>query len=280
MTTRRDFAGGDQGYLRHVQYVDPSKLAARSRLHLEASTSPIPWFDWLAAQVTWPETGTVVEAGCGPGWFWANAEPAPPSGLRLILTDQSAGMATEARRHAGARFPAVSAAIADVQSLPVAASAAQVVVANHMLYHAPSPERGVTELARVLDPDGTALISTNGAAHLHELTSIVVDVFPDAEDTMSFVVSTFGRQTGEPMLRRHFADVEWRPFADELVCGDPDVVLGYLTSFPPGEQAGDAEHAALRAAVERAFAAGDGTMRITKDTGAFVARAPGQSRAW
>jgi SAM-dependent methyltransferase len=263
VTTRRDFAGGNQAYLRHVQYADASKLAARSRLHLEASTAEVPWYAWLAGQVEWPARALVVEAGCGRVWFWTDAA-APAAGARVVLTDQSLGMAAGARANAGERRSSVAVGVADVQALPFADGITDVVVANHMLYHAPSPEHGVAELARVLRRQGTALISTNGAAHMRELTAMVRAVFPDHDDTMSFVVSTFGRETGEPMLRRHFADVEWRPYPDHLVCHDAEVVLGYLTSFPPAEEASAAELGELRSRVDAAFVAAGGVLRVTR----------------
>ena len=149
------------------------------------------------------------------------------------------------------------------------------VVANHMLYHVPDIPRAIAELARVLRPGGVALVSTNGADHMRELTAILLSTFADARPDE---VSRFGRESGGDLLAASFAAVEWVGFDDELICADPGDVLAYITSFPPGEHATPDELASLREAVDAAFAAGGGTLRITKDGGAFVARDPRPSR--
>jgi SAM-dependent methyltransferase len=188
-----------------------------------------------------------------------------------VLTDQSAGMVRAAVDRSTQRLVAAVGVVADAQSLPVRDRVADVVVANHMLYHVPDIARAIAELARVVTPDGVALVSTNGGDHMRELTSILVATFghglPDE-------VSRFGRETGGDLLRASFADVEWHPFADRIACTDPADVVAYMTSFPPGEGATPPQRAALQAGIDAAFAAGAGTFHITKETGTFVARRP------
>src|SRR5262245_5274748 len=123
MTAARDpFVGGDQVYLRDVQYRDPAKLTARANIHIRYGTAEVPWFDWLAGQIDWRAGGEVLEAGCGPGWFWAEAAGALPPGLRLTLTDLSPGMVAEAEQRVSGldRYAAVTARTADAQALPFA----------------------------------------------------------------------------------------------------------------------------------------------------------------
>ena len=59
-----------------------------------------------------------------------------------------------------------------------------------------------------------------------------------------------------------------------LGASDAEAVVAFLTSSPPGEDADDEGVTRLRAAVDRRFEAGGGTLRITKETGAFVCRQP------
>ena len=268
--TRRDFAGGDQAYLRDVQYGATTNLDARSRLHARWSTAPEPWPTWLPRRISWPVGGTVVEVGCGTGSMWAAAADEWPPG-RYVLTDQSAAMVGTAVARSGPRLTSAVGVVADAQSVPVPDRVADVVVANHMLYHVPDIARAIAELAHVLAPDGVALVSTNGGDHMRELTAILVATFGHG---LPEEVSRFGRETGGDLLRASFADVEWHPFADGLACTDPADVLAYMTSFPPGEGATPAQRASLQAGIDAAFTAGAGTFRITKDAGTFVARRP------
>ena len=226
--------------------------------------------------MTWPAGGTVVEVGCGTGSMWAEAaDDWPPA--RYVLTDQSAGMVAAALARVSGRLTGALGVVTDVQSIAVPVAVADVVVANHMLYHVPDIPRAIAELARVLRPDGVALVSTNGADHMRELTAILLSTFDDARPDE---VARFGRESGDELLGASFAAVEWIGFSDDLVCADPDDVVAYATSFPPGEHATPAELASLRAAVDAAFAAGGGTLRITKDGGAFVARGPRSPRSF
>lgn len=137
MPERGAFAGGDQSYLREVQYRDPAKLAARANLHVRYRTAVKPWFPWVAHQIAWPAEGGVLEVGCGAGWLWAEAADHLPPGLRLTLTDLSPGMVDVAMERATGtgRYGAVAGQVADAQDLPFADASFDVGVANHMLYH-------------------------------------------------------------------------------------------------------------------------------------------------
>jgi SAM-dependent methyltransferase len=275
MTAARDpFVGGDQVYLRDVQYRDPSNLMARANLHIRYGTADVPWFDWLAALLDWPADADVLEVGCGPGWFWAEAADRLPPGLRLTLTDLSPGMVAEARQRVAGlnRYAAVTARPVDAQALPFADDSFDVVVANHMLYHVPEPVLAVVELARVLRPGGVALTATNGVGHHRQLWEIAAEVF--GGEPQSQAIDAFGDVSGAPMLGEHFARVEWRDYPDELHCTDRDDVVAYYLSHPPGEGAPPEKQAELVAALDRAFAAGGGVFRVAKRAGAFVSTDP------
>jgi 2-polyprenyl-3-methyl-5-hydroxy-6-metoxy-1,4-benzoquinol methylase len=270
---RSKFAGGDQGYLRDVQYRDPSRLTARANLHARYSTAAEPWFPWLAGQIPWPADADVLEVGCGAGWLWEEAAAVLP-GLRLTLTDLAPAMVetAAARVEALEQFTVADAREADAQNLPFAAASFDVVLANHMLFHLPEPATGVAELARTCRPDGVVVAATNGARHVRELGAIRHAVFgaPVVDPT----VAVFGVESGEPLLRHHFEQVEWRPYPDELACTDPEDVFAFLASAPPVEDATEDQLRAVRDLVDQHFEDGDGVFRISKDAGVFVARDP------
>jgi ubiquinone/menaquinone biosynthesis C-methylase UbiE len=278
MNKRGKFAGGDQAYLRDVQYADSAKLAARLRLHVKYGQRD--WYPWWAQQISWPPTAEVLEVGCGAGWVWVEAAGHIPDGLRLMLTDQSSGMVAEALDHVGsiAKYDSVQARVADAQDLPFDTGSFDVVVANHMLYHLPDPSRGVAELARLLRADGVGLIATNGRGHLRELWDLRSEVFPEMCTGWDETVDVFGIEAAEPLLRDRFAEVELRRFPDVLRCTDPSDVLAYIRSVPPAEDATEDETAALHAAVESRFEQGNGVFEVTKDVGLFICGRPHDAR--
>jgi SAM-dependent methyltransferase len=270
---RSRFAGGDQRYLRDEQYGDPSRLATRTELHLKYGTATMEWFPWVHEQAAIGPGSRVLDVGCGEARLWS-AEVAPAA-VDLTLVDASAGMVRAASSRLGSRGGMrAQALVADVVRLPFGAERFDVVVANHMLYHASDPASAVLELARVVERDGMLIAATNGARHLAQLGEIRAEVFGIAplDDT----VAAFGIDSGTPMLRAAFYEVEWLDYEDELRCTDPDDVLAFLRSVPPGEGATPAQVAAMEHAVRRRFREGDGTMVVAKEAGLFRCRGPRQ----
>lgn len=270
MIERAPFAGGDQDYLRDEQYGDTSKLDVRTALHQRFSTADLAFPDFEAALIEWPPSARVLECGTGSGRFWDTT--VVPRSVALTLTDLSPGMVDAAHRRAtAAGFEAVVAQECDVQELPFADDSFDVVIANHMLYHVPDPDRAVGELARLLSPDGVLLASTNGYGHMDTMKDAITDVFGDHEDRLYEV---FGIDTGERRLREHFGAISWHAYDNDLLVTDLDAAVAYGLSFPPGETATDDQAAEFRVALERRFE--NGVMRIRTRAGAFVCR---QARA-
>jgi SAM-dependent methyltransferase len=263
----------DPAYLREVQYADATNLDARASLHRRYGRGD--WMDWVAGRLPWRDGLKVLELGCGPGWLWAaGGRRGTAAALDLTLTDLSPGMVEAAVARARAAGPGwtVRGQVADASALPFADGSFDAVVACHMLYHLPHPALGVSEIARVLAPDGLALVATNGRANLAELYALRGEVWPGAPvDPVSW---RFGIETGGPMLEEAFAEVALERYDDDLLVTDPADVVAYLTSSPPGAGASADDLARLEAAARAAFAAGGGTMRIGKDTGLFVCRGP------
>jgi SAM-dependent methyltransferase len=270
MSTRSAFSGGDQEYLRDVQYGTGAKLDARSHLHRTYSTSPVSIAQFEAGLVDWPATASILECGCGTGRFWE--ADAVPRALQLTLTDLSPGMVDEAVARARSEgFTAIDGRACDVQSLPFNDESFDIAIANHMLYHVPDPDRAVAELARVVRPDGVLLAATNGFGHMREINDVIAEVFEGTSGGEG-LYDIFGIDTGEARLREQFASVVWHAFDNDLVVDDPRPVVAYGLSFPPGEFATEAERGAYESAVAARFV--DGRLRIRTRAGVFVCTRP------
>ncbi len=266
LSERAPFAGGDQQYLRVEQYGTGEKLDVRSYLHRTYGTASESIAEFEAGLIDWPEGADVLECGCGTGRFWDSQ--VPPMSVRLTLTDLSDGMVSEARgRVAGNGYAVVETRQCDVQTLPFDDASFDIVIANHMLYHVPDPDLAVSELARVLRPDGVLLAATNAYGHMDVINQLIAEVFESHGDRLYEV---FGMDSGELRLREQFGSIVWHAFVNDLVVDDPQAVTNYGLSFPPGEQADEAGRAAFAAAVARRFL--DGTLRIHTRAGVFVCR--------
>jgi SAM-dependent methyltransferase len=157
----------------------------------------------------------------------------------------------------------------NVQSMPFEDSSFDVVVANHMLYHASDLERAVAEIRRVLRPGGLLVASTIGPGHLAELIEIERAVF--AVPRTRVLGEVFGPISGLAPLEHHFNAVEWRTFDDNLRCTDVNDVLAYITSTPPGAHATPEQLQGLRDEIQRRMDHGQGVLNVVKEGGVFLA---------
>ena len=172
------------------EYADESRLRRRAAGYAGAGTredARIPLVDAVVAVAP----GRVLEVGCGWGELaeWIARE----SGAEVVAIDLSPRMVELARERG------IDASVADVQALPFADSAFDLVVAAWMLYHVPDLDRGLAEIARVLRPGGTLVASTNSRFHLHELRELV----GSGPSTLKF-----SREDGDDHLRPHFATID------------------------------------------------------------------------
>jgi hypothetical protein len=114
------------------------------------------------------------------------------------------------------------------------------------------------------------IAATNGANNLASLFELRAHAFPDAPHDPA--LDAFTLEGGEAILRRHFADVTVTRARDELRVTDPADIVAYLTSFPPGDGAGNADLRRLARMTDAAFAAGGGVFVVVRDTGYIVGR--------
>jgi SAM-dependent methyltransferase len=102
----------------------------------------------------------ILDAGCGTGGFlrWA---------LSLDAFDGGAGLdiSAEAIELARRKLPNADLCVAEVAELPFATELFDVAVLNDVLQHIPEAQvaQSLSELRRVLKPDGTLLVRTGGA---------------------------------------------------------------------------------------------------------------------
>jgi SAM-dependent methyltransferase len=175
-------------------------------------------------------TGLVVDVGCGPGQYLSRIAGERPD-LRILGLDLSPGM----RPHA----------VADAQQLPLPDGVAGAALAMHMLYHVPDIDRAIGELARVLRPDGVAIVATNGEGHMRQfgelLEGAVRAVEPGAAAGEHLSGSAIGHrfrlENAPDMLRRHFAAAEVVSWRTRIRIPEAGPVVAYLGS----QEAGRAE---------------------------------------
>lgn len=252
------------------QYGDSRKLAARARLNREYTIAETGWFPWVARQLPLDAGDRVLDIGCGPGWFWAAAADALPERLHLTLADLSSGMVQEAtERCEKLPFASVVGQVADAADLPFGDCSFDAVIAMHMLYHVPDAAAGIAEMHRVLKPGGVLAVTTNGSANMRELYELTTVFGSPPSDPAAIA---FGYDTAEKLMGSRFGNVVFSEHPAWLRVTDPEDVFLALTSYPPGDAAGEPQLTAFRDAIDRAFAASGGVLETRKEVGLFLSR--------
>ncbi len=264
----------DKQYLTTIQYRDSSNLHARASLHARYGANGYPWFSWLfdhVAKVA-PANAAVLEVGAGPGGLWRENLDRMPEGWRVTLTDLSEGMVDEERK--AVNHPAFSFATADVESLPFADNAFDVVLANHMLYHVPDRPKALSEVRRVLRPGGMLVAATNGEHNMREIGDLLHAVANDDTATTwtNAVFHTFTLENGSGQLAPYFTDIIMQKYPDTLSVTDVEPLVAYVLSMDaPGFDRPEVR-ATLEQHIRRVMDQHDGVFHISKEVGVFFAR--------
>ena len=259
------------------QYKTPANLNARANLHARYSTNPVGWLPWVFGHIRerLPENARILEVGCGPGGLWAENKNEMPAGWELTLTDFSEGMIARAREAMDEAGLDAACIQADVQELPFDADTFDAAVANHMLYHVPDIDRGLTEIKRVLKPEGTLFAATNGMDHMKELFDLMNGFRPGVWVNEERPMARFSLQNGGDMIGRYFTSVRRIEYTDSLLIDEAAPIAEYVSSMAGMgvvfesiiRKRGDFQ-SFLEALIRE-----KGSVCISKQVGLFIARA-------
>jgi ubiquinone/menaquinone biosynthesis C-methylase UbiE len=248
------------------QYRNASNLNARILLHQRFSTNKYGWHRWIFDQFKLPSHARLLELGCGPGELWCENLKRIPTGWEITLSDFSAGMIQQAQQNLSSprqfRFEIVNA-----QAIPFADARFDAVIANHMLYHVPDKPQALSEIRRVLKPDGRFYASTVGERHLCELLDLRTRF--DAQFVADISSESFTLENGLAQIAQWFDKVHLYRYEDALVITEVAPLVEYILST--WSQSTHAQRIALTKFVEREMELCGGTLHITKDSGLFEA---------
>ncbi len=253
------------------QYKTKDNLQVRIETHQKYTQPKSDFIGFILDQVKWTGQETVIDVGCGAG---AYVDGAMARARNYFPCDLSFGMLQ------GLAPPNLPRVNLDAQQLPFAHESADVILANHMLYHVPDKDTAVREINRVLKPGGTLLAATNSETNMAELTELRVAIgqrFGLKADSNPIQPGlTFTLEDGRPLLNRHFTSVTRIDQPAALVFQNSQPVVDYINSsrsyienlIPDLNEWADIE-AVIHDKVNDVIAK-NGEFRVNKLSGVFV----------
>jgi ubiquinone/menaquinone biosynthesis C-methylase UbiE len=259
----------DQQYLKTDQYRDSSNLDARVVIHQRFSTNSYGWFKWVFDVVAKsPGNARILELGCGPGYLWKENISRIPATWNIILSDLSSGMLDAAWRNLVVTGRAFQFKEIDAQSIPYEDETFDVVIANHMLYHVPDRPKAITEIKRVLKPNGRLIATTVGENHMKEM----MDWFRQVHISKSWesFANSFTLESGLVQLEPFFSDIILSCYEDNLHITEIEPIMAYIHSSMRVSELSEEELAKLELDLEKELKE-KGKIFISKDSGLFEA---------
>jgi SAM-dependent methyltransferase len=207
------------------EYATAAGLCERNRAYRQFRRGPDAELEALAVIRLFAPT-RFLEVGCGTGEF--SARVTNETHARVIAVDLSAAMVETARQHG------VDARVADVQALPFETANFDCVFAGWVLYHVPDIGRSIHELARVLRPDGLAIITTHsnerGGKDLMRLLGQT-----DSDEARY----SFSAENGQELLAQDFGVVERRDLDYSLAFPNGHELRRYVEALPSRKRFAD-----------------------------------------
>ena len=257
-----DTGGINDGAAVARQYRTADRLNTRISIHERYSTNKQGFGNWIASHYRILEGMSVLELGCGTGSMWADQDAMIRRCGRLVLSDLSEGMLDAAKETLRGRRGIEYRRI-DIQDIPFADHAFDVVIANMMLYHVPDLQRGLREVRRVLKEGGTFCSATYGE---NGMMAYIHGLFPGlpARDR----AGSFTLQNGEEQLRRVFSDVRRFLYEDSLAVTDVEDMVDYVFSLTGMTDLRRLSAEEVRSVLKKNMR--DGVLHVPKEYGMFV----------
>lgn len=211
-------------------YETDANLRIRQETHDKYTVPQVNYVEWVLHCVDWRGDEVVLDMGCGPGAYYAKLQEKAPD-MSYYGVDRSPGIL--------ARHPAPERVLSlgDANHIPFADNTFDVVMANHMLYHMEDIDHTISELRRVMKPDGLLMAATNSTLTMPELQvllrrAIVLLTRQGAAQVKApaLISDAFALENGTRILAQHFFAVVRHDLPNALVFPDVEPAMAYLES--------------------------------------------------
>lgn len=252
------------------QYLNSSNISARINLHKEYTANRQGWFPWLYEQCRIRPGDTILELGCGDASLWLENQKRIPTDVHIILSDLSDGMLRDVRRSIGTEDQRFHFDVMDAHQIHMPDNSIDLLIANHVLFYCENLQQVFREVKRVLKSDGIFVCSTYSSNHMKEISELVQEFDDRIVLSADRLYERFGKENGELLLKKEFANIRWIQYEDHLNVTDADALIAYVLSCHGNQNRYIVDrYRDFRSFVKKKT---DRGFYITKDAGVFIVK--------
>lgn len=256
------------------QYSDSKKFMARIELNRRFKTNRYSWPLWIFDQIQFSKGAKVLEIGCGNAILWKTNLNRIPEDANILLSDFSEGMLNDARKVLGESVDRFKYEVLEAQEIPYPDDSFDIIIANLMLYHIPDRKKAISEMSRVLKEDGALYATTFGINDMKEFKEIVISFDDEIYHSAEPFARAFGLENGQEQLNQSFDQVQMIKFENSLEITEYRPVVDYMLSFGGVNQKLKGQKRKEFEDYLNGILKKEGKIRVTKDTGIFIATNP------
>ncbi|MDR5585863.1 MerR family transcriptional regulator [Clostridium aquiflavi] len=215
------------------QYNSDKNLNLRTTLH-SYNTNKIDWDKWCFQKMNLTEGSKILELGCGVGKLWIKNQDFIDKNSEIILSDFSPNMLKCAKNNLENLDYKFKYKKINAEDIPYDDESFDVVIAEHMLYFVTDIEKALSEIKRVLKPNGIFYVTTNSCNSMIELNKLAEKFDPNLDINNNGLSSRFDLENGEKMLKKYFNNIESEILEGKIIVDKAEPVVSYKASTIQG----------------------------------------------
>ncbi len=222
-----------------LAYNGASTVRIRQSIHEQYTVPKIDFPAWVLSNYVWRGDERLLDLGAGAGLYYPHVRRISPE-----IEYHAIDVSEEAlRAHPGYNEPNSKLVLGDAHLLPYASHQFDVVMANHMLYHLEDVDQALTEIRRVMKPNGVLIVATNSQQSMPELHVLMRRAIILLTRTSSTHVQPplptsdlFALESGCRKLSKYFYGVVRYDLPGSLVFQESEPLVAYIESTRPDRE--------------------------------------------
>ena len=215
------------------QYNSDENLNLRTNLH-SYNINKIDWDKWCFQKMNLLKCSKILELGCGVGKLWIKNQDFIDENSEIILSDFSPNMLKCAKNNLENLDCKFKYKKINAEDIPYDDESFDVVIAEHMLYFVTDIEKALSEIKRVLKPNGIFYVTTNSCNSMIELNKLAEKFDPNLDINNNGLSSRFDLENGEKMLKKYFNNIESEILEGKIILDKAEPVVSYKASTIQG----------------------------------------------